>query len=112
MATEDRSDPGPAPARSGVPPREAGRETEPAAAGPEHRFRAEGQEWLARPAGRGCYGTGRRGTARLVAVHFFAADAPREPLREILMAAGAFERLREEELVVAWDRATPIERER
>jgi hypothetical protein len=102
---------GPVPVRPGGPPQEdlVARVPDPV---PDLRFRVGDGEWLARKAGAGCYGTGRRGTARLVAVHFFRADEPDRPDREALMPAGTFAALREEELIEAWSRATPIVTER
>jgi hypothetical protein len=96
-----------------VPARLLGEQEKPAAVAPagsvELRVVIDGAEWLARPAGAGCYGTGARGTARLLAVHFFRADEPGRPLREALVPAGVFATLRPEELAEVWAGATPIE---
>jgi hypothetical protein len=87
-----------------VPGAEAG-----VAAGSARRFDVAGEVWLAREAGAGCYGTGRQGTARLLAVHFFREESPGEPVREALIPAAAFGALRAEEWVGVWSGATPIE---
>lgn len=103
------SNTGPVPVRDLIGQREA----EPAAeAGDvlELRFEVDGEEWLARSAGAGCYGTGARGAARLLAVHFYRARAAEEPVREALIPAGLFAGMRTEQLVEAWARATPIVR--
>jgi hypothetical protein len=106
---------GPVPVRDvvGRPGGEREAEAQPAEAASdvqtERTFVAAGEHWLARLAGSGCYGTGRRGSARLVAVHFYRAEAPGDPLREALIPAAAFDELRSEEWVAVWSRATPIE---
>ena len=74
----------------------------------EREFERDGEPWLARPAGSGAYGTGRAGSARLLAIHFFRAADPAKPLREALLTAGAFDGLDPSELRVLCDRATPI----
>lgn len=78
----------------------------------EHRFEHESEVWVARRAGEGSYGTGPRGAARLVAVHFFRESEPDRPVREALLAAGAFDGLRPEELRTMLEAATPIELDR
>lgn len=105
---------GATPAEPASPPDRAGPgESEPAAAPPlERPFEVAGEEWLARPAGIGLYGTGRPGTARLMAVHFFRAADPEEPIREALVPAGEFASLATGELSDLFERATPIELER
>jgi hypothetical protein len=75
-------------------------------------FEVDGETWLARAAGVGLYGTGRLGSARLVAVHFFRASEPAEPVREALVPASDFWRLQPAELRVVCERATPIEVQR
>ena len=80
--------------------------------GEERTFEREGETWCARPSGAGAYGTGARGQARLVAVHFFRGEEPDTPVREALVAAGAFPHLRPEELRALCDRATPIDLDR
>ncbi len=110
MRRGSRRSPRPAPVRA----EEAHLEGEGAVGGApagEARFEVEGTTWLARPAGAGCYGTGKLGTARLVAVHFFRADATDEPVREALIPAGLLGVLREEEWTELWARATPIRTE-
>jgi hypothetical protein len=87
----------------------AGPETGPGAGPGGRTFEAGGEAWVARVAGAGCYGTGRRGVARLVAVHFFRAASPDEPDREALVPAAAVGVLRAAEWVEVWSRATPIE---
>lgn len=90
-------------------------EPEEREAGPdalERGFTREGEAWVVRPAGEGLYGTGRTGTARLVAIHFFRERDPDTPVREALVAAGAFPALRPEELEALFERATPIEADR
>jgi hypothetical protein len=105
---------GATPAEPASPPERAGTaESGPAAAPPlERSFEVAGEEWLARPAGIGLYGTGRPGSARLMAVHFFRASDPEEPVREALVPAGEFASLVASELSDRFERATPIEPER
>jgi hypothetical protein len=79
---------------------------------PEKAFEVDGEPWLARPAGLGLYGTGRLGSARLVAVHFFRASEPERPVREALVSASDFKGLEAVELGVVFEGATPIEPER
>jgi hypothetical protein len=78
----------------------------------ERAFEVADETWLARPAGVGLYGTGRLGSARLVAVHFFRVSEPERPVREALVPASDFRRLEPAELRVVFERATPIELER
>lgn len=80
--------------------------------GAEHAFDVEEERWVARTAGAGAYGTGSRGTARLVAVHFYLEDDPDTPVREALVGAGRFPHLRPEELRALLASATPIELDR
>lgn len=112
--TDEKSGGGPVPVRDlmkkMVSQPEA--EGEPRWEGTEHTFERDGAEWTVRAAGAGAYGTGPRGRARLVAVHFFHEDAPETPVREALVAAGRFPHLRPEELQVLFERATPIELDR
>lgn len=75
----------------------------------EQAFEMDGVEWLARPAGLGCYGTGRRGMALLQAVHFYRADEPDRPVREALLSASRFPHLDAAELPAIFARATPVE---
>jgi hypothetical protein len=75
----------------------------------EHAFELDGVDWIARPAGLGCYGTGRRGMALLQAVHFYRADAPERPVREALLPASRFQQLTPADLVALFHGATPIE---
>jgi hypothetical protein len=103
------SNTGPVPARDLASRQEAEPAGEAGDVSAQLRFEVEGEEWLARPAGAGCYGTGRRGAARLLAVHFYRATGAGEPVREALIPAGAFAGLGPEELVAVWSRATPIE---
>lgn len=76
---------------------------------PAHRFQHEGVEWLVRVVGEGAYGTGDRGRAYVVAIHFFAADDDAQPVREALIPAARFDGLDAAELRTLYDRATPIE---
>ena len=87
-------------------------EADPRWDGLEASFEREGVEWLVRTAGAGAYGTGRLGTARLVAVHFFRESDPGTPVREALVGAGVFPLLSAGELRTLFDRATPIEADR
>jgi hypothetical protein len=75
-------------------------------------FEMDDEEWVARVAGRGAYGTGGRGRARLLAVHFIRAADPERPVREALIPAGVFSALRASELRELYKRATPIELDR
>jgi hypothetical protein len=85
---------------------------EPEAEVGERAFRMGEETWLARPAGEGLYGTGRLGSARLAAVHFFRASEPERPVREALVSVSEFGRLDGTELSALYERATPIEMER
>lgn len=87
-------------------------EGEPRWEGTEHTFELDDALWTARTAGAGAYGTGSRGRARLVAVHFYREDDPETPVREALVAAGRFPHLRSEELRRLFEGATPIDPER
>jgi hypothetical protein len=78
-------------------------------AAPAHRFEHRGREWLARIAGEGAYGTGGRGRAYVVAIHFCPVQDDGNPVREALIPAARFDGLDEEELRTIFDRATPIE---
>jgi hypothetical protein len=108
----------PAPAEAEAPAPPARDRLEDTAAAPaeaevgERAFEVNEEVWLARLAGVGLYGTGRLGSARLVAVHFFRASEPEEPVREALVPASDFRRLEPAELRVVFERATPIEMER
>lgn len=76
--------------------------------GEEREFEMDEERWRVRTAGAGSYGTGRKGIARLIAVHFFREDAPETPVREALVPAGEFPNLRDPELRTLFQRATPI----
>lgn len=98
---EDATDPSPDDDRAATP-----------AAPTSLTFDMDGAGWIARPAGAGVYGTGRRGAARLLAVHFFRASDPERPVREALVPAGEFGTWGEQAMVELFERATPIELER
>lgn len=87
-------------------------EGEPRWDGIEQGFENEDGEWVVRAAGTGALGTGQRGIARVMAVHFYRRDDPETPVREALVPAGRFPDLRPEELGELYERATPIELER
>ncbi len=74
----------------------------------DRAFETDGVGWIGRPAGVGAYGTGDRGTARILAVHFYRQGSA-SPEREALVAASRFPHLREEELGALLNEATPIE---
>lgn len=105
---------GPIPARDllrpAAPPPPGGAAAEVAPDADVLSFERAGEVWLARAAGAGSYGTGRRGAARLLAVHFFRDSEPEEPIREALISAGVFSTLQPAELLELFDRATPIDR--
>lgn len=103
--------PGAGPDAAGEPG-EAGEQPGAVAEGTTLEFDREDGRWLAREAGSGAYGTGRLGTARLVAVHFCHGEDPGTPVREALISAGTFADLAPEELRDLFDRATPVELER
>lgn len=84
-------------------------EAEPAAATTEHTFEMDGVDWIARPAGMGCYGTGRSGMALIQAIHFYQADVPERPVREALLPAWRFQHLAPTDLRAIFTGATPIE---
>ncbi|MEJ2218509.1 MAG: hypothetical protein P8099_18090 [Gemmatimonadota bacterium] len=91
-------------------------ETEPAGQGAQpaevKRFRHGEEEWLARVAGESAYGTGERGAAYLVAVHFFRASDDATPLKEALIPAARFHGLAEPELRKLLDKAVKIDLDR
>lgn len=87
-------------------------EGEPRWEGTEHAFELEDEAWVALASGAGAYGTGARGRARLVAVHFYREADRETPVREALVPAGRFPHLRPEELRSLFQRATPIELDR
>lgn len=87
-------------------------EGEPRWEGAERGFEMDGETWCARVAGAGAYGTGTRGQARLVAVHFYREEDPDTPVREALVGAGNFPHLRPEELRTLFEKATPIDLDR
>jgi hypothetical protein len=76
------------------------------------RFRHGDEEWLARIAGESAYGTGGRGMAYLVALHFLRASDDTTPVKETLIPAARFEGLVEPELQKLLDRAVPIDLDR
>jgi hypothetical protein len=106
-AQEDATVPPPAPDRRAGAWADPGDDADSAIT--EHAFELDGVEWIARPAGLGCYGTGRRGMALLQAVHFYRADAPDRPVREALLPASRFQQLTPADLVELCHGATPIE---
>ncbi len=79
---------------------------------PVKRFRHGEEEWLARIAGQSAYGTGGRGMAYLVAVHFLRAVDDTTPLKEVLIPAARFRGLSEPELQTLLDEAVTIDLER
>lgn len=106
--------PGPVPVRDLMkrmtpePDPAPGADADPLWEGAERGFETGDVAWIARSAGAGAYGTGRLGTARLVAVHFYRRDDPATPVREALVSAGAFPHLGPAELRELFERATPI----
>lgn len=79
--------------------------------GVEKSFEAGGVTWHVRTAGAAAYGTGTKGTARVLAVHFFREEDPERPVREALVPAGVFPHLVAEELRALFDQAIPIDLE-
>lgn len=75
----------------------------------ERQFVHENREWIARLGGKGACGTGSYGLGLVEAVHFFDPSEPERPLREALIARGAFERLFDAELMRLLAMARPIE---
>jgi hypothetical protein len=75
---------------------------------PARAFISDGVEWVAWPSGASAYGTGTCGPAALEAVHFAHADASSAPLFEVLLPAGRFFGLYDEELVTLLRGATRI----
>lgn len=110
MTDEKGTGSGPVPVRDLMKrtPPETAAGGEPEWRGDEREFDLDGARWVARTAGAGSYGTGRRGTARLLAVHFFRDDEPETPVREALLPAAEFPNLRDPELRTLFQRATPI----
>jgi hypothetical protein len=74
----------------------------------EHQFEYEGRTWVARPGGTGACGTGSYGLGLVEAVHFYDATEPARPLREALIARGAFGGLFETELIRLLRTARPV----
>ena len=105
---------GPVPVRDLMKPAtpEPQAEGEPRWEEDERAFDLDGDEWLVRPSGAGSYGTGRLGTARLLALHFYRADAPDRPVREALVPKADFLTLRDVELGALFRKATPIDLDR
>ncbi|HEX6135127.1 MAG TPA: hypothetical protein VFZ24_14255 [Longimicrobiales bacterium] len=87
-----------------APPHELEREREA-----ERRFTHDGRTWIARLGGKSAYGTGSYGLAMVEAIHFFDAAEPDRPLREALLAHGAFDALFDAELVRLLETSRPIE---
>lgn len=113
MTEEREGTAGPVPVRDlmKAPGTEVSAEGEPRWEGDEQRFELDGEEWVARTAGAGSYGTGGHGAARLLAIHFFRVSAPDRPEREALVSAARFPDLWADELRTLFQRATPIELE-
>lgn len=111
MTDEEEEGTGPVPVRDlmKVPTPVPVGDAEPLWEGSERAFEMEGEEWMARSAGTGAYGTGGHGVARLLAVHFYRASDPDHPVREALLAAGLFAGLCPDELRTLYQRATPID---
>ena len=84
-----------APAAPAEPPIEAG-------------FEADGEKWIARPAGVGSYGTGITARASILAIHFFRYAEPDRPVREVLTSTGRFDALYDEELRDLLARSRPV----
>lgn len=107
----DEQTPGPVPVRDlmSTPSPEPEGKGEPNWQRDAREFEMDGEDWTVRAAGAGCYGTGRLGTARLMAVHFFHGRSPDTPVREALLPAGEFPTLREAELRALFHRATVID---
>lgn len=61
-------------------------------------FEVDGEEWLARTAGRGAGGTGSYGLGMIEALHFARASEPTAPLFEALLEAGRLPALYDDEL--------------
>lgn len=70
-------------------------------------FEHEGRTWTARVAGAGAGGTGRLGTAAIVAIHFWPEGSDL-PTFEALLPRGRLEGLFDAELRELLTRATPI----
>lgn len=109
MSDEQGRDGGPVPVRDLMQrQREPEPEGSPRWESDDRAFEMDGAEWRVRAAGAGALGTGTRGIARVLAVHFFREDEPEKPVREALIPAGTFPNLREPELRALFQRATPI----
>lgn len=107
--SEDRKAPKPISVRAAMGAAAPETEQPERPAAPAHRFEHDGREWLARIAGVGAYGTGDRGRAYVIAVHFCPVEDDAHPVREALLPAARFDGLDQEELRTIFDRATPIE---
>ncbi|HKJ93637.1 MAG TPA: hypothetical protein VJ957_10725 [Longimicrobiales bacterium] len=105
---------GPVPVRAsmGADAPETNAPSEAPSPGVVKRFRHGDEAWLARVAGESAYGTGGRGTAYLVAVHFFRADDDATPLKEALIPAALFRGLAEPELGSLLESAVAIDLDR
>jgi hypothetical protein len=114
MSDQKRAEAGPVPVRDllGSAAAEHTPAEEVGAVPMEFAFHLDGEPWLARVAGAGAHGTGRRGSARLAALHFFRAAEPTVPVSEALLAAGEVPELEADRLAELCRRATAIEIER
>ncbi|MEX1182668.1 MAG: hypothetical protein WEF86_05500 [Gemmatimonadota bacterium] len=99
-----RNDP-PADAVSPVKPRSAEDARPPAAPREltrsrhsERWFEINDEKWVARPSGKGAWGTGSYGLGLVDAVHFCRAEDPHAPVAEALLPHGRFDALYDEEL--------------
>jgi hypothetical protein len=68
----------------------------------------DSEHWIAYISGRGAYGTGPCGLASLQTLHFATATEPGKPLFEVLIPAGQFDGLYENELVELFRSARKI----
>ena len=75
----------------------------------DRRFEHEGQQWVARPGGKGACGTGSYGLGMLEAIHFYDPEHMQRPVREALLPFGGFASLYDEELIRLLLSARPVE---
>jgi hypothetical protein len=78
---------------------------------PERSIRIGEQEWVARVEGTSAAGNGSYNLALLAALRFSRASEPDRPILEVLLPAGRFPVLFDEELVELFGRARPMARE-
>ncbi|MBI4521253.1 MAG: hypothetical protein HY701_10475 [Gemmatimonadetes bacterium] len=73
-------------------------------------FRIDGQAWTARVAGRAVGGTGCSPPARLMAIDFFRAENPDQPVSRAVLQGRDLDALFDEEIVALFTHAAAVEK--